>query len=39
MSLQREDKAELGDREARIKVFHECSITDLILDDHLGQNG
>ena len=29
VSLQQEDKAELGDYEARIKVFHECSITDL----------
>jgi len=28
--LQQEDKAELGDYEARIKVFHECTITDLI---------
>ena len=33
VSLQQEDKAELGDYEARIKVFHECSITDLILDE------
>ncbi|WP_431237896.1 fumarate reductase/succinate dehydrogenase flavoprotein subunit [Mycolicibacterium aichiense] len=33
VSLQQEDKKELGDYEARIKVFHECSITDLILDD------
>ncbi len=33
VSLQQEDKAELGDYEARIKVFHECSITDLIKDD------
>ncbi|MDT5151686.1 MAG: succinate dehydrogenase / fumarate reductase, flavoprotein subunit [Mycobacterium sp.] len=32
VSLQQEDKAELGDYEARIKVFHECSITELILD-------
>ena len=32
VSLQQEDKAELGDYEARIKVFHECSITDLIKD-------
>jgi len=30
VSLQQEDKAELGDYEARIKVFHECTITDLI---------
>ena len=33
VSLQQEDKKELGDYEARIKVFHECSITDLIKDD------
>jgi succinate dehydrogenase / fumarate reductase flavoprotein subunit len=33
VSLQQEDKRELGDYEARIKVFHECSITELILDD------
>src|SRR6185312_15718813 len=32
VSLQQEDFRELGDYEARIKVFHECSITDLILD-------
>ncbi len=32
VSLQQEDKAELGDYEARIKIFHECAITDLIKD-------
>jgi succinate dehydrogenase / fumarate reductase flavoprotein subunit len=32
VSLQQEDKAELGDYEARIKVFHECTITDLTKD-------
>ncbi|MDG4663091.1 fumarate reductase/succinate dehydrogenase flavoprotein subunit [Mycobacterium sp. 236(2023)] len=32
VSLQQEDKKELGDFEARIRVFHECSVTDLILD-------
>jgi succinate dehydrogenase / fumarate reductase flavoprotein subunit len=32
VSLQQEDKAELGDYEARIKVFHECSVTELIKD-------
>lgn len=32
VSLQQEDKAELGDYDARIRVFHECSITDLIKD-------
>ena len=33
VSLQQEDKAELGDYEARIKVFHECTITELIKDE------
>ncbi len=33
VSLQQEDKKELGDYEARIKVFHECSVTDLILEE------
>lgn len=32
VSLQQEDKQELGDYDARIRVFHECSITDLIKD-------
>ncbi|MBI3214820.1 MAG: fumarate reductase/succinate dehydrogenase flavoprotein subunit [Mycobacterium sp.] len=32
VSLQQEDKRELGDYDARIRVFHECSITDLIKD-------
>jgi succinate dehydrogenase / fumarate reductase, flavoprotein subunit len=32
VSLQQEDKKELGDYDARIRVFHECSITDLIKD-------
>jgi succinate dehydrogenase flavoprotein subunit len=32
VSLQQEDKAELGDYEARIKVFAECTITELIKD-------
>jgi succinate dehydrogenase flavoprotein subunit len=32
VSLQQEDHRELGDFEARIKVFHETSITDLIKD-------
>ncbi len=36
VSLQQEDKAELGDYEARIRVFHECSITELILEDSGG---
>ena len=37
VSLQQEDKAELGDYDARIKIFHECAITDLILDDSTGE--
>src|SRR4029079_11327355 len=37
VSLQQEDKAEFGDYEARIKVFHECTITDLILDNAGGE--
>ena len=32
VSLQQEDKAEFGDYEARIRVFHETTITDLIKD-------
>lgn len=32
VSLQQEDKKEFGDYEARIKVFHECTITDLLKD-------
>jgi succinate dehydrogenase flavoprotein subunit len=39
VSLQQEDHRELGDYEARIKVFHECSITDLILDKSPGGDG
>jgi succinate dehydrogenase / fumarate reductase flavoprotein subunit len=32
VSLQQEDHAELGDYDARIRVFAECTITDLIKD-------
>ena len=32
VSLQQDDKAEFGDYEARIRVFHETTITDLIKD-------
>ncbi|ULE34528.1 fumarate reductase/succinate dehydrogenase flavoprotein subunit [Mycobacterium sp. IDR2000157661] len=32
VSLQQEDKEELGDYDARIRVFHECAITELLLD-------
>jgi succinate dehydrogenase / fumarate reductase flavoprotein subunit len=33
VSLQQDDFAEYGDHEARLKVFAECTITELILDD------
>src|SRR5213076_361562 len=33
VSLQQEDKRELGDYEARIRVFDETTITELLLDD------
>jgi succinate dehydrogenase / fumarate reductase, flavoprotein subunit len=36
VSLQQEDFKETGDYEARIRVFHECSITELILDGDAG---
>jgi len=32
VSLQQEDKAQYGDYEARIRVFAECTITELLLD-------
>ncbi|MGU3653357.1 fumarate reductase/succinate dehydrogenase flavoprotein subunit [Mycolicibacterium sp. A43C] len=32
VSLQQEDKRELGDYDARIRVFHECSITEIVKD-------
>ncbi len=37
VSLQQEDKAELGDYDARIRVFQECAITDLLLDESGGE--
>ena len=33
VSLQQEDERELGDPEARLKVFAECTITRLLIDD------
>ncbi|MEE2035278.1 fumarate reductase/succinate dehydrogenase flavoprotein subunit [Rhodococcus chondri] len=33
VSLQQEDHAETGDYEARVKVFAECTITELLKDD------
>jgi succinate dehydrogenase / fumarate reductase, flavoprotein subunit len=38
VSLQQEDHAELGDYEARIKVFAECTITDLIVEERAGDS-
>jgi succinate dehydrogenase / fumarate reductase flavoprotein subunit len=32
VSLQQQDRAELGDYEARIKVFAECTVTELLKD-------
>ena len=37
VSLQQEDYAELGDYEARIKVFAECTVTDLIVEERAGE--
>src|SRR4026209_2511081 len=37
VSLQQEDHALHGDYESRIRVFHECTITDLILDETSGE--
>jgi len=39
VSLQQQDKEELGDYEARIRVFHECSITDLVTDEGASGSG
>jgi succinate dehydrogenase / fumarate reductase flavoprotein subunit len=36
VSLQQEDYAEFGDYEAKIKVFHECTVTELLLDKGAG---
>jgi succinate dehydrogenase / fumarate reductase flavoprotein subunit len=33
VSLQQEDQAELGDYEARLRVFSECTITELMVSD------
>src|SRR4051794_25681360 len=33
VSLQQDDFAEFGDHEARLRVFAECTITELVLDD------
>ena len=38
VSLQQEDHAELGDYDARIRVFAECTITDLILEKGAGDS-
>src|SRR5690606_2990894 len=36
VSLQQEDYAETGDYEAKLKVFAECTITELLTDDSSG---
>jgi succinate dehydrogenase / fumarate reductase flavoprotein subunit len=36
VSLQQEDQLRYGDAEAMIKVFHECTITELLTDDEAG---
>ncbi|MEB3063914.1 fumarate reductase/succinate dehydrogenase flavoprotein subunit [[Mycobacterium] zoologicum] len=36
VSLQQDDHAEFGDYEARIKIFHECTITELLKDEATG---
>jgi succinate dehydrogenase / fumarate reductase flavoprotein subunit len=35
VSLQQEDERELGDLDARIRVYAECTVTDLLRDDSL----
>ncbi len=37
VSLQQQDEKDLGDAEAMLKVFAECTITDLLLDDEPGK--
>lgn len=37
VSLQQEDFAQFGDYEARIKIFHECTITELLKDESTGR--
>ncbi|WP_046300946.1 fumarate reductase/succinate dehydrogenase flavoprotein subunit [Mycobacterium sp. UM_Kg27] len=36
VSLQQDDYAKFGDYEARIKIFHECTITELLKDEASG---
>ena len=36
VSLQQDDYAQFGDYEARIKIFHECTITELLKDEATG---
>ena len=36
VSLQQDDFAQFGDYEARIKIFHECTITELLKDESTG---
>lgn len=36
VSLQQDDHAEFGDYEAKIKIFHECTVTELLKDEASG---
>ncbi len=36
VSLQQDDHAQFGDYEAKIKIFHECTITELLKDEATG---
>lgn len=39
VSLQQDDHAQFGDYEAKIKIFHECTITELLKDPKDGAAG
>jgi len=39
VSLQQDDYAQFGDYEAKIKIFHECTITELLKDSKDGATG
>ncbi|MEI6620645.1 MAG: fumarate reductase/succinate dehydrogenase flavoprotein subunit [Actinomycetes bacterium] len=39
VAMQQDDFAEFGDYEAKMKVFAECTITDLLMDAPLDENG
>ena len=36
VSLQQEDQREFGDYEVRLKVFHECTVTEVLKDGECG---